>query len=72
MKDIFKKFKKIFKKEKEEPEWVKQLKEDYGKDDIFGPWTKEYKKGDPMKFYKSYWLISTNETPNISPFTNDN
>ena len=42
-------------------EFYKQLMEDWGKEDVFGPWTKHLKKKDDdneYKFYKSYYLIT--------------
>ena len=47
------------------------LERDWGNPDIYGPWTKELEKyfvplpPGWFKFYKSYWLISTNKTPSI-------
>jgi len=46
---------------------IEDLKRDWGDPDIYGPWTTDddWKTKDGIKFFKSYYLISTNETPNI-------
>lgn len=40
-----------------------KILEDWGKEDVFGPWTPPHKEGEPLKFYKSYWLITTDKKP---------
>jgi len=55
------------------------LKRDWGNPEIFGPWTKELEKyyvpfpPGWFKFYKSYWLITTNKPAAIDtlPGVND-
>jgi len=45
----------IFKRNKSD--FYKDLMRDWGKDDVYGPWTK-YKKDDgKLRFYKSYYII---------------
>lgn len=66
--NIFKIFKK---KESEEPDWYKQLKNDYGKEDAFGPWSK-MDEGDPIKIYKSYYFIHTKRTKESTNIENIN
>mgnify|MGYP001768346969 CR=1 FL=1 len=39
------------------------LSEDYGKPDVYGPWTNTedcYNVNGNIKFFKSYWFITTN------------
>lgn len=53
----------IFKRNKSD--FYKNLLEDWGKDDVYGPWTK-YKKDDgKLRFYKSYYLIDGGGKPDI-------
>jgi len=58
---------KIFKR-KYKNEFQKQLIADWGKEDIFGPWTKIDKEQKKIKFYKSYYLISDNKPVNFDIF----
>jgi hypothetical protein len=59
----------IFRKKKREADtnyqkMVSELNDDYGKDDVYGPWTKSCLNPDgTLKMFKSYWLISTNDVP---------
>lgn len=52
-----------------------RLKNDYGDPDVYGPWTKSedcVDKNGKLKFFKSYWLISTNnKSPEIDVFNKD-
>jgi hypothetical protein len=52
-----------------------RLKNDYGDPDVYGPWTKSedcVDKNGKLKFFKSYWLISTNDKePKIDKFESD-
>ena len=46
--------------------FVQDLLKDWGKEDVYGPWTKPYKEGDKMTFYKSFYLIDYDDTaPNL-------
>lgn len=63
--DIFK----IFKRKKRSDVY-NSLMDDWGKSDVYGPWTKNMKGNIPtkegeFKFYKSYWLITYGGEPNI-------
>lgn len=54
----------IFKRNKSD--FYKNLMRDWGKDDVYGPWTK-YKKDDgKLRFYKSYYLIDGGGEPDIN------
>jgi len=50
------------------------LERDWGNPEIYGPWTKELEKNNPprepgtFKFYKSYYLITTNKQAVIDSF----
>lgn len=56
----------IFKRNKSD--FYKNLMRDWGKDDVYGPWTK-YKKDDgKLRFYKSYYLIDGDGEPDIDLF----
>lgn len=55
--------------------FAKTLLEHWGREDSFGPWT----KNDPstenekeLKFYRHYFLVSTNETPDIECLVDEN
>jgi hypothetical protein len=46
------------------------LMRDWGKEDVLGPWTTEKDKYDEngnLKFFKSFYLITTNEPCVIEP-----
>ena len=51
--------------------FIEDIKRDWGNPEIYGPWTKELEKINPprepgtFKFYKSYYLITTNKQPEI-------
>lgn len=53
----------IFKRNKSN--LYKDLLRDWGKDDVYGPWTKykDKKVDGQIRFYKSYYLIDGNEKP---------
>lgn len=53
----------IFKRKKSD--FYKDLMRDWGKDDIYGPWTKHKKDDGKLRFYKSYYMIDGGGTPNI-------
>ena len=59
--------KKVEKKTSSFEEMKRQLMEDWGRDDVYGPWSKneEVDLSRPLKFYKSYWLITDNRECNI-------
>ena len=40
------------------------LMRDWGKEDVYGPWTKN-KKDNKLHFYKSYYFITTEGSPKI-------
>jgi len=44
--------------------FIENLKRDWGKEDVFGPWTKD--DGKVLKFYKSYYLITDDKETNIN------
>jgi hypothetical protein len=52
-----------------------RLKNDYGDPDVYGPWTKSEEcvdKNGKIKFFKSYWLITTNDkSPEIDILENE-
>jgi len=46
-------------------DFCKMLMKDWGKEDIYGPWTVIDKNNTKIPYYKSYYLITTNKSPNI-------
>lgn len=67
MKNMIKRlFYKIRNRFKKNPTFWDKMMEDWGKEDVYGPWTKPYKPkpNEPLKFYKSYYMITTNDKPN--------
>lgn len=49
--------------------FVKEMLKDWGKEDIYGPWTKQWKEGDSFTFHKSFYLIDYDgPVPNIEIF----
>ena len=55
--------------------FYENLMEDWGKDGIYGPWIK-YKKGNKPTgnkptFYKKYYLLSYNGSPNIESISDN-
>jgi hypothetical protein len=60
----------IFKRNKSD--FYKNLMRDWGKDDVYGPWTK-YKKDDgKLRFYKSYYMITDDKPTTIDLIGTDN
>lgn len=57
----------IMKQFHKDNKFYQELLNDWGKDDVYGPWTKmEQNPNDELKFYKSYYLISyADDSPNI-------
>lgn len=53
---------------KEEINFKGELIKDWGKEDVFGPWTPdgETNEDGTLKFYQSYWLITSD-----NPITRD-
>ena len=47
--------------------FYKNLIKDWGRDDVYGPWTK-HKDDGKIPFYKSYYMITDNKQPNIDLF----
>jgi hypothetical protein len=56
----------IFKRSKND-DFYKNLISDWGKDDVYGPWTNPKNDGN-LHFYKRYYLITDNRSPIIEPF----
>lgn len=54
----------IFKR-KHKNKFQRDLNRDWGRKDIFGPWTKVDKDSKELKFYKSYYLITDDKPVNI-------
>jgi hypothetical protein len=53
-------------------DFYKNLMRDWGKDDVYGPWTK-YKKDDgKLRFYKSYYMITDDKPTTIDLIGIDN
>jgi hypothetical protein len=50
----------LFKRNKND--FHKNLMQDWGKTDVYGPWTKEKNNGK-LYFYKSYYMITDNKQP---------
>ena len=42
---------------KKKNNFTERLKEDWGKENIYGPWTK-LEISNELKFYKSYWFLT--------------
>ena len=60
----------IFKRNKSD--FYKNLMRDWGKDDVYGPWSK-YKKDDgKLRFYKSYYMITDDKPTTIDLIGTDN
>jgi hypothetical protein len=45
-------------------DFYKNIMKDWGKEDVYGPWTNRKTDGK-LRFYKSYYLITTNKKPDI-------
>jgi hypothetical protein len=59
----------IFKRNKSD--FYKNLMEDWGKEDVYGPWTKHENDGK-LRFYKSYYMITDDKSPTIDLMGTDN
>jgi hypothetical protein len=59
IKNMIKFLNNIFKRKKKKIDpFYEQLSADWGKDDVYGPWTKSVTNDDgTLKFFKSYWLL---------------